>query len=54
MDFYFLITPYIDLINDPAFKFFLWASSILALICWIASLFTDNYSHVTEFIGFNG
>jgi steroid 5-alpha reductase family enzyme len=36
----------LDVANDPIFYYFFMASNLVALICWLATLLTDNYSHV--------
>lgn len=46
MSIYDIISPYVDLWYDPVFSYFLIACGILSLICWIATVITDNYSQV--------
>lgn len=41
-----IIAPYLKLWNDPTFHYFLIACGIISLLCWVATIITDNYSQV--------
>ncbi|RNA01712.1 hypothetical protein BpHYR1_015591 [Brachionus plicatilis] len=41
-----IVAPYLELWHDPVFRYFLIACGILSLICWLATIITDNYSQV--------
>jgi steroid 5-alpha reductase family enzyme len=35
-----------EIINDPVFKRFFIASNLVALVCWMTTLFTNNFSQI--------
>lgn len=37
-----------DLVTDPVFKYFFWASTAIAIVCWILTVITDNYSQAND------
>ncbi|CAF0819925.1 unnamed protein product, partial [Brachionus calyciflorus] len=41
-----ILNEYITLATDPIFQYFMIGCGILSLICWIATVLTDNYSQV--------
>lgn len=42
------IAGFVALITDPIFGKFFIASNVISLICWLATIATDNYSHVIK------
>jgi hypothetical protein len=42
-----VLTSIVDVLtNDAVFKYFFLASTVISFLCWIATLITNNYSHV--------
>jgi hypothetical protein len=46
MEWFDLIKPYVDLVNDPTFYFLFIGANLIAFLCWINTLITDNLSQV--------
>ena len=43
-----VVTTFGGLVTDPIFKYFFWTSTAIAIVCWILTVITDNYSQASH------